>query len=227
MRTMGRRMQGKVRLEFRTSARPTLQLEAMNLGAVVPLSEREERFFKCHDEFGRAVEGIYAAPVRSSVHPFAIGPRVISRHSGSRQSVFSSCKVQEARNAGVCAVGAVPVAAVRDRTRGGGPVLAERSQVVKKRSEVEQPTVEWHRARVLAARAACEEADRDLRSGRNPGERWVSDVGNAPCEHVPASGRRRKESCPRSACGGSWLWRVELRKRHILPSRRRCDVVRL
>ena len=102
MRTLGRRMQGQARLEFHTSSRPTLQLEAMNLGAVVPLSEREERFFKCHDEFGRAVGGIYAAPVRSSVQPFAVGPRVISRRSGSRQSVFSSCKAQEARNAGVC-----------------------------------------------------------------------------------------------------------------------------
>jgi len=37
MRTMGRRMQGKARLEFHTPSRPTLQLEAMNLGVVVPL----------------------------------------------------------------------------------------------------------------------------------------------------------------------------------------------
>ena len=102
MRTMGRRMQGKARLEFHTSERPTLQLEAMNLGVVVPLSEREERFVKCNDEFGRAVGGIYAAPVSSSVQPFAAGPRVTSLRKGSRQSVLGSCKVQEARDAGVC-----------------------------------------------------------------------------------------------------------------------------
>ena len=57
MRTMGRRMQGKVRHEFHVSSRPTEKLEHMNLGEVVPLSEDEERLFRCHDRNGRVVRG--------------------------------------------------------------------------------------------------------------------------------------------------------------------------
>ena len=78
MRTLGRRMHARSRLEFSVSARPARRLEAMNLGEVVPLTESEARVFQCRDVQGRVLDGVYAAPAASSGDAVAAGNRMVA-----------------------------------------------------------------------------------------------------------------------------------------------------
>ena len=222
MRTMGRRMQGKVRPEFHVSSRPTLQLESMNLGCPMPLTDLEERFFSCRDACGRVVDGLYAAPVTLAGHADAAGcRRMLCRDVLSlSQSVslgIDTEVVAGVRSVRMAALGEQSCSTRKVRTRPAG-VGAQRAL---HRALVEKQVLDSNRARVLAARAAFEEADRLKRSGRNPGERSCVEVsagGDEQC-FAPAIGRRGKESYSRSTCGGTWEWRVELAKRRILRSR--------
>ena len=86
MRTMGRRMHGKARTEFHSSTRPAKQLESLNLGEVVPLSDEEKRYFRCYDSRGRVLEGVYAAPVTNAAHTSVTGQRIAAFVDASARS---------------------------------------------------------------------------------------------------------------------------------------------
>ena len=96
-------MQGKVRHEFHVSSRPMEKLDHMNLGEVVPLSEEEERLFKCHDRSGRVVRGLYAAPVSTAVSPTAFGSRTCTFRDGASQGEGNATlKMQAGGGVSVC-----------------------------------------------------------------------------------------------------------------------------
>ena len=62
MKSMGRRMQARPRLEFQNSMVPMYKLEQMNLGEVMELTSEECMLFQCRNRSGELLTGIYAAP---------------------------------------------------------------------------------------------------------------------------------------------------------------------
>ena len=159
MRTFGRRMHGKARLEFTQSARPVQRLEAMNLGEVVPLTAEEARTYQVRDVHGRVLDGVYAAPVACGEGTTAVGSRMLSLS----KRPFGSCDL-------VCSGDAVADQCVADACGGGTLVGSERLRPQSKRASAvasfEHEVASWHRPRVLAARAALAFAGPWLRASR-------------------------------------------------------------
>ena len=89
--------------------------------------------------------------------------------------------------------------------------------------QFEHELVGWHKPRVSAARVALEEADRLYRKGRSPGEcvPWTDNPNDDVPMEVAHRVRSKKCSTGRSSCGGTWTWRVELRKRAVAQAKRR------
>ena len=185
MRTLGRRMHARPRTEFSVSAGPALQLEKLNLGEVVPLTENEAQYFSCNDVHGRVLAGVYAAPVDSGAVAAATGRRV-SMLYGSKSCLQTRMRapsgrmdrcVHDAGNCGTrgsrsqpCAVHVVVGGCVADARAGRSPVGSPRLRQRGPRALVslrfEHEVAAWHRPRVSAARVALEEADRLFRKGR-------------------------------------------------------------
>ena len=216
MRTFGRRMHARARPEFAVSARPVQRLEAMNLGEVVPLTESEALAFQCRDVHGRVLDGVYAAPVASAGSTIALGNRVVTfskRPLCSRMQSSADCSV-----AGRCVADARAERTLDDGSRG-----RRRSQPALAPRQFEHEVAAWHKPRVSAARVVLEEADRLFRKGRNPGEGASCQdmVPAALADPIASCGPRRTRASRTSGCGGTWSWRVELRKRAVLLDRSR------
>ena len=207
----------------------------MNLGEVVPLSEDEERLFRCHDRNGRVVRGLYAAPVSSAVSPNAFCSRMCTLRDSAllceghavrmiqtagEVSAGRALWAQDHVRAGCMGGDFYSEDACCGRTHAGGIIVAQRSKKAPASRRFESEVAAWHRPRVLAARALFEEADRMYRKGCNPGERSYSKECISDDWSDVIAGRMRPKKCSsgKQGCGGTWAWRVELRKRARLQS---------
>ena len=214
-------MHAKARCEFSVSSRPAQCLEEMNLGEVVPLTPDEARYFQCRDVRGRIVDGVYSAPVVRTAVPNAVGSRVVTsiKKVAVLQNEMSSLNIMSDRCVADAWAGRKSAGVIR---------MGPQDQAASSARGFEQEVNAWHRPRVSAARVVLEEADRLYRKGRNPGEGIVGqNFSSGDCSDAAVSRVRSRKCSGRVAgCGGTWKWRVELRKRAVLQSKaRQCAVV--